>query len=96
MAALLDIGLGDGPSFSVAEFLAGRGVPFAFLTGYDATDIPLQLRDHPILNKPMSFDRLLNVVRALCSPAREQTHYATTTHLSALPDAPDQDRTNTT
>lgn len=68
-AVLLDVGLADGPSFSLAESLAANGVPFAFLTGYDAGDIPFHLRHRPTVNKPMHIDGVLNVVRQLCRPA---------------------------
>ena len=34
-AALLDVNLGDGQtSYAIADVLAARGIPFAFLTGY--------------------------------------------------------------
>ena len=35
-AALLDVGLGDGPAWPVAAALAAAGVPFALATGYPA------------------------------------------------------------
>src|SRR4029077_15893070 len=35
-AAILDINLGDGMVYQVAEILARRHVPFVFVTGYDA------------------------------------------------------------
>jgi DNA-binding NarL/FixJ family response regulator len=34
-AALVDINLGSGPSFTLAALLRERGVPFVFITGYD-------------------------------------------------------------
>jgi CheY-like chemotaxis protein len=34
-AAVLDINLGDGAVYPVADILAARGVPFVFVTGYD-------------------------------------------------------------
>ena len=67
-AALLDIGLADGPSFSLAESLAAQGIPFAFLTAYGSDDIPLHLRDRPIIGKPTNVDALLNVMKQLCRP----------------------------
>lgn len=69
-AALLDVGLADGPSFSLAESLADRGIPFAFLTGYDIDDVPSHLRDHPVITKPMQLDNLVDVVQKLCRLAR--------------------------
>ena len=38
-AAVLDINLGDGLVYTVAEILAERGVPFVFVTGYDAESV---------------------------------------------------------
>jgi DNA-binding response OmpR family regulator len=67
-AALLDVGLADGPSFSLAESLAARGIPFAFTTACGPDEIPLHLRDRPIIGKPMNIDSLLNVTRELCGP----------------------------
>jgi hypothetical protein len=39
-------------SAPVAEVLAGRGVPFVFLTGYAPGNIPERFRDRPALRKP--------------------------------------------
>src|ERR1700757_478560 len=33
-AALLDLNIGGKPVYPVAEILAGRGIPFAFVSGY--------------------------------------------------------------
>ncbi|MBW3536028.1 MAG: baseplate J/gp47 family protein, partial [Gemmatimonadetes bacterium] len=44
-AALLDVNLGHGQtSYPVAEVLAARGIPFAFLTGYGATNVRARYR----------------------------------------------------
>jgi CheY-like chemotaxis protein len=51
--ALLDVSLGTGKSFAVAESLRARGIPFVFLTGYLTTDLPAVCRDAPILAKPV-------------------------------------------
>ena len=39
-AAMLDMNLNGNNSHPVADALAARGVPFVFLTGYDARAIP--------------------------------------------------------
>ncbi len=39
-AAVVDINLGTGPSFGFARLLAGRGIPFVFVTGYDQAVVP--------------------------------------------------------
>ena len=52
--ALLDVNLGQGEtSFEAAEILIARRLPFAFLTGYGLAGVRPDLRDHPILAKPV-------------------------------------------
>jgi DNA-binding response OmpR family regulator len=51
-AALLDIHLAGEPVFPVADLLAERGVPFAFVTGYAKDVLPPVYRDRPLLQKP--------------------------------------------
>ena len=64
-AALLDVNLADGPVFPVADVLAGRGVPFVFLTGYDGSVLPERFRQRPLCQKPYSSRRLLEVLGAV-------------------------------
>ena len=52
-AAILDINLGDGMAYPIAEILAARGVPFVFLTGYDADTVDSRFGEVPILQKPI-------------------------------------------
>ena len=52
-AAVLDINLGDGMIYPVAEILAKRGVPFVFVTGYEADTIDDQFSEVPVLQKPI-------------------------------------------
>ena len=52
-AAILDINLGDGMAYPVAEILAERGVPFVFVTGYEADTIDDRFSEVPILQKPI-------------------------------------------
>jgi CheY-like chemotaxis protein len=52
-AALLDYRLNDEVSYQIAEELAAHDIPFAFLTGYDPTEIEY-CRKHPCLQKPIS------------------------------------------
>jgi CheY-like chemotaxis protein len=60
--AILDINLDGSPVFPLADELADRGIPFLFLTGYAAADLPEAYRTRPRLQKP--FDRAA-VARAL-------------------------------
>lgn len=50
--AVIDINLGSGPSFEVADLLTRRGVPFAFATGYGAAVLPPRHADRPRWEKP--------------------------------------------
>lgn len=63
--AILDINLKGAPSFPVAQTLADRGVPFLFLSGNDASNLPEGFRDRPILAKPINFDVLSSQISAL-------------------------------
>lgn len=50
--ALLDINLHGEAVFPLADELIARGVPFIFLTGYGAADLPERFRTLPRLQKP--------------------------------------------
>ncbi len=57
--AVLDVNLGAGNSFPVAEELERRKIPFIFATGYgDRTIIPNSLRHVPVVRKPYDPDAL--------------------------------------
>lgn len=51
--ALLDVNLDGDTSFGAADILRARGVPFAFVTGYGEQGVRADLRDAPILSKPI-------------------------------------------
>ena len=57
-AAILDINLGDGMVYQVAEILAWRHVPFVFVTGYDADSVDSRFREIPVLQKPVDRELL--------------------------------------
>jgi CheY-like chemotaxis protein len=52
--AVLDINLHDERVYPVADALAARGVPFVFLTGYDAQVVPDAYAGVPRCEKPVS------------------------------------------
>ena len=60
-AAVLDINLGDGLVYTVAEILEKRGVPFAFVTGYDADSVDARFAGVPVLQKPIERDMLQKI-----------------------------------
>jgi DNA-binding response OmpR family regulator len=67
--ALLDVGLDHEVVFPLAQTLAERGVPFIFLTGYDADVLPAPWRGRPTLAKPISRSRLREELLKLRRPA---------------------------
>ncbi len=60
-AAVLDINLGDGMVYTVAEILSKRGVPFVFVTGYDAESVDSRFTGVPVLQKPIERNMLQKV-----------------------------------
>jgi CheY-like chemotaxis protein len=50
--AFLDVNLRGQLVYPVAEVLAARGVPFAFVTGYGEKGIDARYRGAPVLTKP--------------------------------------------
>jgi len=66
--ALLDVNLDGDTSFGAAEVLRARGVPFAFVTGYGEQGVRGDLRDAPILSKPIDPRHLAKVLGSLDRP----------------------------
>lgn len=62
--AMLDINLHGELCFPIARALAARGVPFLFLTGYEADSvIPGEFEDAPVVPKPVDEPRLMATIR---------------------------------
>jgi PAS domain S-box-containing protein len=68
-AAVVDINLGGGPRFAVAEHLRSRHVPFVFLTGYDAGVIPEVFANIRRLQKPIALRDVVEAVSELKAKA---------------------------
>lgn len=66
-AALIDINLGPTLSLDFARELGARGIPFAFLTGYDAEMLPEDLAGRPCLSKPADMARIIATLAQLAS-----------------------------
>ncbi|MCC7048854.1 MAG: response regulator [Alphaproteobacteria bacterium] len=66
--AILDLNLGKQSSFDVAEILQARGVPFVFVTGYNAGAINPRFSHVPLLEKPVD----LRALRRLFQKDRPQ------------------------
>lgn len=63
--AILDInidGLGIDP---VAHVIERRGLPFLFVTGYGASWLPSLFRRRPVLEKPVSIEKLKSTIDEL-------------------------------
>jgi two-component sensor histidine kinase len=60
-AAVLDINLGDGLVYAVAEILEKRNIPFVFVTGYDADSVDSRFGSIPILQKPIEREMLQRI-----------------------------------
>ncbi len=52
--AVLDLNLAGENTFSVAQALEKRSVPFVFATGYGAGGLPPEWRGRPTLQKPFT------------------------------------------
>jgi len=75
-AAVLDINLGSGTSFSIADELAARGIPYIFATGYAGQiDLPPQHIDVTVVGKPYTAERLTAGLIAALERRGEPTAY---------------------
>jgi DNA-binding response OmpR family regulator len=64
-AAILDVNLGGQNSFSVADTLRQRGIPFAFITGNESIDPDSGFANPILLAKPFDFEGVKAIVRKL-------------------------------
>jgi CheY-like chemotaxis protein len=72
-AALLDIRLAQGEMvYPAAERLRAKGVPFAFVTGWNG-DIDARYVDVPVVTKPFAEAELENCLRMLVGKLRQRT-----------------------
>ncbi|HKW49284.1 MAG TPA: response regulator [Gemmatimonadaceae bacterium] len=60
--ALVDINLRGVRAYSVADALAGRGVPFVFTTGYSSATIPDRYRNITVLQKPYEAQEIIGAL----------------------------------
>lgn len=66
-AAMVDINLGPGPSFRLADTLQDQGVPFVFVTGYDQEVIPRRFDGVQRLEKPVQYGQLIRMISGILS-----------------------------
>jgi diguanylate cyclase (GGDEF)-like protein len=67
--ALLDVHLGGGDCFEVAEALTERSIPFAFATGDGGLELPPAYADKPVLPKPFHLTTIISLVADLARQA---------------------------
>ena len=67
--ALLDVNLRGERVYPVADVLIMRGIPFLFLTGYSAAEMPPRFADRPMMNKPVQIDALINQLGSMLPAA---------------------------
>jgi len=63
-AAILDVDLNGEKSYSVADALTRRHIPFVFATGYGANAVDGRYRHHPRCQKPFDHDLLFKALAA--------------------------------
>ena len=68
-AVVVDINLGAGPSFKLAETLKHLSIPFIFVTGYDQGIIPEEFNDVDRLEKPVQLRQIVGAVSKLFTTA---------------------------
>jgi CheY-like chemotaxis protein len=64
-AAILDVRLMDEMSFSVAHALRARGIPLMFLTASERGQLPADLSDEVLIEKPFKAPLLIETVRRM-------------------------------
>jgi len=65
--ALLDANLSGERVDELAAELTRRGVPFAFLTGYEREGLPEAFRQAPMINKPFTQQAALDIIERLAA-----------------------------
>ncbi|MFP5454475.1 MAG: regulator, partial [Alphaproteobacteria bacterium] len=66
-AVLLDGNLNGEPVDRVADELLGRGIPFAFVSGYGREHLPARHAERPMISKPFRAAEVLAAVQELAS-----------------------------
>ncbi|MCY1060467.1 response regulator [Nannocystis sp. SCPEA4] len=64
----LDVNVAGEQVYPVADVLAERGLPFVFMTGYGEAGLRESDRGRPVLQKPYSFERLVEIMTQWRSP----------------------------
>lgn len=68
-AAILDVHLGDGLVFPVAEKLEENDIPYVFATGYDPSIIPGRFSGFVLSSKPIDLNKI--AIALFAPPSRD-------------------------
>jgi CheY-like chemotaxis protein len=68
-AAILDVRLLDEMSYAVAYALRARGIPLMFLTASERGQLPVDLSDEILIEKPFKAPMLIETVRRMARAA---------------------------
>ena len=69
---LLDVNLRGEMAFDVADDLQTRGIPFAFVTGYDRAAFPSRFSTSETLEKPVDRKQLVDLLERLAANKQRQ------------------------
>jgi CheY-like chemotaxis protein len=68
LGALLDVNIGGESVYPVADILKQRGIPFVFVTGYNAVELAPPHDRAPLLEKPFDEAALTGAIRTVLLP----------------------------
>jgi CheY-like chemotaxis protein len=68
-AAVVDVDLGQGPTFKVADALTARDVPFVFFTGFSQGTIPERFDGVGRMQKPVHVEHVIAAIAQLLGAA---------------------------
>lgn len=68
--ALLDLRLGSNSSVPIAQRLTACNIPFGFITGFQDSSVPAEMKSRPILTKPFGQEQLRALLLLLVAPSR--------------------------
>lgn len=69
--AIIDVNLGQGPSFAMADHLRERQIPFIFLSGYAPAVGPQHHGGIPWIEKPYRSDGVLRALKAVLEKSEQ-------------------------
>jgi response regulator RpfG family c-di-GMP phosphodiesterase len=90
---VLDAKLVDGSGAELAARLDERQIPFLVTSGYEAANLPRELRSAPFVAKPVSVPLLVEALESLAAPPKRHLPIRRVADSDAIPNrSPDQRR----